>query len=95
MTLHQVFDVFFAVARNATILNAISPNATQGQFYLDTARRPPAIVLSRMYEAGLCHRPRHCCDKQMPKTATLPYSSGHTQHARHLPAHPSRHTWVR
>jgi hypothetical protein len=44
VTLHQVFDVFFAVARNATILNAISPNATQGQFYLDTARRPPAFV---------------------------------------------------
>ncbi len=41
VNLHQVFDVFFAVARNATLLQAISPNATQGQFYLDTARPPP------------------------------------------------------
>ena len=36
--LRQVFDVFFAVARNATLLRAISPNATQGQIYLDTVR---------------------------------------------------------
>ena len=36
--LRQVFDVFFAVARNATLLQAISPNATQGQIYLDTVR---------------------------------------------------------
>ena len=38
VNLRQVFDVFFAVARNATLLRAISPNATQGQIYLDTVR---------------------------------------------------------
>ena len=48
VNLHQVFDVFFAVARNATLLRAISPNATQGQFYLDTARPPAALQ-------GGCH----------------------------------------
>ena len=36
--LRQVFDVFYAVARNATLLQTISPNATQAQIYLDTVQ---------------------------------------------------------
>ena len=36
--LRQIFDVFYAVARNATLLQAISPNATQAQIYLDTVQ---------------------------------------------------------